>query len=99
MIRESIQQLSNMGNLPSQDNPDIELIKKYQELLDSIQSPVSDEEASVLASIFGKDECFGLAWTLLHIIESAQNICIESENIDRSNPWIILLQTRRTNKS
>lgn len=98
MMRKSIKQLSDMGKLPSEDNPDLELIKKYQEILDSIQTPVSHEEACALASIFGQDECFGLAWTLLHLIESSQKICIKNESIDKSNPWIILLQSRLTKK-
>jgi hypothetical protein len=32
---------------------------------------VSGEEAGALARLFGPDDCFGLAWTLVHLIESA----------------------------
>ncbi|MDX2851185.1 hypothetical protein [Actinacidiphila glaucinigra] len=32
---------------------------------------MTDEEAHALAGCFGDDECFGVAWVLLHLIETA----------------------------
>jgi hypothetical protein len=40
-------------------------------LLEKITKPVSDEEAQALLDPFGPDDCFGMAWTVLHMIETA----------------------------
>ena len=32
---------------------------------------ISDAEVRSLVHLFGPDECYGLAWTLLHLIETA----------------------------
>ncbi|MFE7712020.1 hypothetical protein ACFU6I_41130 [Streptomyces sp. NPDC057486] len=37
----------------------------------SLSVRFADEEAHVLAECFGEDLCFGLAWNLLHLIETA----------------------------
>ena len=76
MVRKEIDELRRMGPLPSEkaaiENPS-PLIEKYQHLLLSIEKPVTDEEASILVGVFGVDDCFGLAWTLAHLIETAPN--------------------------
>ncbi|MEU0382903.1 hypothetical protein [Streptomyces chartreusis] len=53
------------------DTPEIEVISETQRLLERIPKPVTDDEAQALATLFGPDNCFGLAWTLLHLIETA----------------------------
>jgi hypothetical protein len=40
-------------------------VERYQHLLDSITPPVTDAEAEALVLLFGPDDGFGLAWTLL----------------------------------
>jgi hypothetical protein len=32
---------------------------------------VTDDEAQLLASAFGSDDCYGLSWALLQLIETA----------------------------
>lgn len=59
-----------LGPLPSEAAPP-EQIKRHQNVLQAITRPVSLAEADALAQMFGPDDCFGLAWTLVHLIESA----------------------------
>jgi hypothetical protein len=70
-MRHAVHELARVGPLPSSDVATEEQLRPYQELLASLTPPVTDEEARLLATLFGPDDSFGLAWTLLHLIESA----------------------------
>jgi hypothetical protein len=50
---------------------DVQVIEQFETALRNIGSPISDEEAIALARLFSEDDCYGLAWTLLHLIETA----------------------------
>ena len=43
-------------------------------MLESVAKPVTDDEAAALAQLFGPGDCFGLAWTLVHLVESAPRV-------------------------
>jgi hypothetical protein len=97
MVRDEVKELQRMGPPPSEEelirNPS-PFLEKYEQLLLSIEKPVTDEEAKVLTGIFGVDGCFGLGWTLLHLIETAPHWSAEEclENIE--NEWIQMLKDR-----
>jgi len=97
MVRKEIDELRKMGPLPSETesirNPS-PLLEKYQQLLLSIEKPVTDEEATVLAGVFGVDDCFGLAWTLAHLIETAPNWSAEEYSDNAGNEWVQTLKDR-----
>ncbi|CAM3666859.1 MULTISPECIES: hypothetical protein [Yersinia] len=93
-MQKSVIELVKMGKLPSEDCSDITLIEKYQNVIDSIIEPVSDDDACELVSIFGEDECYGLGWTLLHKIETAPNWPIKSALSNIENEWIMKLKER-----
>jgi hypothetical protein len=69
-IRHQISDLISAGGLRSEDASHDE-ITKAQYLLEWIAEAVSDEEAPALAIAFGPDDCDGLAWAVLHLIETA----------------------------
>jgi hypothetical protein len=100
-VREEIKELEKMGPLPSykiaMQPEQLEKLERYTLLIASIQKPVTDEEARVLASLFGPDDCFELEWTLVHLVESAPGWplwdCLE----DTSNEWIQTLRQRLEN--
>jgi hypothetical protein len=79
-ISPRIQALVELGPLPSTEEAiaDGARLDEFEKRLHVITSPVSDDEACALLGLFGPDECFGLAWTLLHLIESAPNWPIEN---------------------
>ena len=100
-MREEIKELARMGPLPSFKvglRPDQrERIERYGVLILSIQRPVTDEEARVLVSLFGPDDCFEMEEQLVHLIESAPGWplwdCLE----DTNNEWIQTLIHRLEN--
>lgn len=73
--------LQSMKHLPtdreSEDNP--ERLELWQTLLDQLPAPVSDLEAIRLSTFFPVDDSdsYGLAWELLHLIETAPTWPIE----------------------
>ena len=100
-MREEIEELARMGPLPSCEaalHPDQkERIERYSLLIVSIHKPVTDEEARVLATLFGPDDCFEMEQQLVHLIESAPGWplwdCLE----DTNNEWIQWLTRRLEN--
>jgi hypothetical protein len=58
---------------------------------------VSNDDARVLVRLFGPDDCFGLAWTLVHLIETAPNWPLEDCLVVTENEWIKVLKQRLAN--
>ena len=57
--------------------------------------PVTDDEAALLIRCFGPDDCFGLAWTLLHLIETAPGrLPLKAEPSPAENEWVRRLWDR-----
>jgi hypothetical protein len=97
MVRRAVEELRRMGPLPSEkesiENPST-LLEKYQQLLLSIEKPVTDDEADILAGVFGVDDCFGLAWTLVHLIETAHKWSAENYSGNADDEWVKRLRDR-----
>ena len=97
MVRDEVKELLETGPFPSEEesirNP-APLLEKYEQLLLSIEAPVSDEEARALTGVFGVDGCFGLGWTLLHLIETAPNWPPKEGLENVGNEWIQMLKDR-----
>jgi hypothetical protein len=47
-----------------------------------------------LVKLFGPDDCLGLAWTLLHLIETAPGWPVESALVGLEGEWIDRLRER-----
>jgi hypothetical protein len=98
-LAAEVLELQKLGPLPSEDQANVALLRRYEELLRLIQAPVSDEDARALVALFGPDECYGLAWSLLHLVESAPHwpLADALKDID-ANEWIQRLKTRADNR-
>ncbi len=96
MLRPEIARLLDMGPLPDSATAagDSTRLEGYQRLIEGIERPVSDEEAQALAALFGPDDCFGLAWSLVHLIESSPGWPSVDRSPDADNEWIRLLVDR-----
>lgn len=93
-MQVSIRNLADLGRLPSADEVDPSFLEKFQGLLSTIQRPVTDQEAQTLVGLLGPDDCYGLAWTLVHIIEEAPGWPL-SEAISKANgEWSEVLAAR-----
>jgi len=93
-MRKKVQELTNLGPLPDFETAEEEQLKRYESLLSSITPPVSDAEARSLVQLFGPDECYGLAWTLLHLIETAPGWPLRDCLQNTENPWHERLRLR-----
>lgn len=100
IIRPQIAQLVKLGPFPPSQDVDLGRIKAQQELLEAIKSPVSEHEAKQLVTLFGPDDYYGLAWTLLHLVESTPRWPIQECLSNTKNEWINRLIARnKTNPS
>ncbi|MEU4451353.1 hypothetical protein AB0F44_08480 [Nocardioides sp. NPDC023903] len=92
-MRQEVLDLVRFGSLPSEDSSDKQ-INEAETLLSRLSKPLSDEEANALVAVFGPDDCHGLAWTLLHLIETAPSARTATYNRGDDSPWIRLLNDR-----
>jgi hypothetical protein len=99
-MRRAVTALAVLGPLPSEQSADPKALESYETLIRAIESPITDEEARTLAGLFGADgadSCFGVAWSLLHLIETAPGWPIAECLQDTENGWIDLLKQRLEN--
>lgn len=87
MIRNEVANFLSLGPLPTA-SLDTEEVKKFQNALEQIQPPLTDEEAFALLGSFGEDDCYGLAWTLVHLIETSPTPYPEEEPEEGDNFWL-----------
>ena len=100
-MRPEVIELEKLGPLPScdsvlRDNLG-DQVGRYEQLITRIESPVTDDEAKILVNLFSSDDCFGLDWTLVTLVESAPSWPIPECLENTSNQWIRLLRQRLRN--
>jgi pimeloyl-ACP methyl ester carboxylesterase len=91
-VRAEVLAFVDLGRLPSEDDESDDADEKLEQAerrLHAIERPVSGEEAQLLVNCFGDDNCFGLAWSLLHLVESAPGPVVSgpSENMWMDSLW------------
>jgi len=86
--------------MPSSDTTEDE-IQQFSDALDSIELPVSREEAELLVTVLpvDEDDCYGMIWGLVHKIETAASSFDNSfkAKLRRDHYWETLLLTRIAN--
>jgi len=96
----AFRQLVELGALPTEDDaparPDV--LRRQQQLLEQIVAPVDDARALELLNLFPSDEsdAFGLAWTLVHLVESAPGWPIQDAIVQAPPYWGSVLMARAT---
>jgi hypothetical protein len=93
-MQQAINALLLLGPLPSSAAAAAPVVQAFEEQLSKVQTPITDEEACALLKVFGSDDCFGLAWTLLHLIETAPGWPLESALVSLEGEWIDRLRER-----
>ena len=93
VMRDEVARLIALGPLPGSSS-DEEVIRAHEGALAEVRAPVSTEEARAMLSCFGTDDCYGLAWTLLHLVESAPVSPLERAPDAGSNEWLFRLWHR-----
>ncbi|MGW3657044.1 hypothetical protein ACWD6R_15730 [Streptomyces sp. NPDC005151] len=84
------------GPLPDWDASEEEIDRRDKQLV-AISRPVTAEEAMALVACFGPDDCYGVAWSLLHLIETGPNPVLTAEPDPGANEWHHTLWTRAVN--
>ena len=73
-MRTEFLKLKKIGRMPNEsldDNESIDsLIRDYDDLLSSIELPLSYEEGKVLVRLFPDEAFYDLQWDLLKLVES-----------------------------
>jgi hypothetical protein len=85
MIRHAVQEFVGLGPLPASDAAETD-IATHESALHRITPPVTLDEAVMLSKCFGPDDCYGLAWTLVHLIETAPESPVKKPAADE-NEW------------
>jgi len=87
MIRDEVGALLVLGPFPEEKaSTDEALLRSYEHDFQKVRAPLTDDEAIALTSLFGPDSSFGLAWTLLHLIETAPGWPL-LDRLPRSDSW------------
>ena len=94
VMREEVKALVALGQFPVERGAVPGVVARHENALKAIARPVSDEEARVLVKVFGPDYCFGLAWSLLHLIETAPGWPIKIAIADSNSLWAEELKGR-----
>ncbi|GHJ91454.1 hypothetical protein SNE510_09730 [Streptomyces sp. NE5-10] len=84
------------GPLPDGDASEEEIERRVEQL-EAIQKPVTEEEACALLACFGPDDCYGVAWTLLHLVETGPNPVLTTTPGPDANEWHRRLHDRAVN--
>jgi hypothetical protein len=93
-VREAVLRLVSLGPMPSEESADEEVVAEYQATVEQLTSPASDEEAAALVPLLpmSGDSLFGLAWTLVHFIESSPGW--PDLKVLGDDPWTRVLRER-----
>lgn len=95
-MRPEVQAFAADGPLPDEDAEGDEIDRRVEQL-EVIARPVTAEEARALADCFGPDDCYGVAWTLLHLIETGPNPVLTVRPAADENEWRHRLWRRAVN--
>ncbi|MBX3595645.1 hypothetical protein [Sphingomonas sp.] len=89
-----VSELVRYGSLPRADEAEPEFLEGFQSLLLDVVRPVTDEEAIELTKLLGPDDCYGIAWTLVHIIEEAPGWPLKQAILAAPAEWAGVLDSR-----
>ena len=95
-MRTAVINLVSLGRLPKERSAAVPQLQAFEAALKAIERPVTDEEAMSLLQVLPNTEesCFGLAWSVLHLIETAPGWPLKDAKLQCSNPWVASLLER-----
>ena len=93
-MQPAVQEFVELGRLPDGADASVEDLRRREEILGRIRTPLIDDEARALTACFGTDDCFGFAWNLLHAIETSPSWPLADILGNADNEWIGRLRER-----
>ena len=94
-MRPEVNALIQLGPLPMSTDAGVAELKQIEAALHALKPPLSSQEASSLLPLFGPDDCFGLAWTMLNLVETAPSLSLPAEHLDE-NEWVKRIRKRES---
>src|SRR5438874_6079816 len=93
-MRPEVAQLAALGRFPHELDVDEADLAERERLVVAIEPPVTEEEARALVPPLGAedDSLFGLAWSLVTLVESAPGWPYWDLLADQAIPWIAILR-------
>jgi hypothetical protein len=70
-VRAEVARLVELGRFPNELDVTEDEVQKREEPIRALSTPVSDAEARLLLGILGEDDFWGMAWSIVTLIESA----------------------------
>jgi hypothetical protein len=95
-VRADIARLGLLGPLPEEDAEIVDgVLEQYDDLLQRLVEPLSASEAEVVAGVFPQSACFGMEWTLVHLLENSEGWPSGALDAVNSERWRQVLAKRR----
>ena len=89
--------LVRLGPFPGELEASVAEVEERELFVRELSGPATDEEALALLTLLGEDSLFGLAWPLVHMIESAPGWPFWDELSEAPDPWRTRLRQRLLN--
>lgn len=70
-MRPEVARLALLGRLPAELDVSEDDLHERETLLEALEGPVSVAEQKLLLPLLGEDDCYGLAWSIVTLVESA----------------------------
>lgn len=99
-LRDDVAELVALGPMPTTDEADVDPARadRWEALIGKVfsEGKVTVTEAAALVWLFPEDEsdCYGVAWTLVHVIESAPGWPVGRAVDQLDGPWAVVLRQR-----
>jgi hypothetical protein len=103
-LRPSVAELVALGRMPTDQQADAEPVKadRWEAVVGELYAAgdVTDAEAAALVQLLPEDDSdsYGVAWTLVHVIESAPGWPVQALS-QADGPWADVLRQRLANAS
>ena len=93
-MRDVVKRLVALGPLPDEADH-VAPWDEWQQAAEALPAPATDEEAAAVLTLLPEDEGsgFGIAWPLLHFVETAPGWPLK-DRLDDSTWWLRFLRER-----
>jgi len=94
-MRDEVVTLVKRGQLPNENVGEEESWRPWESAVRALPRPATDEEALAVLNVLpaGEDSAYGLAWEIVHFVETAPG-WPPAEALDDRSPWVVLLRER-----
>ena len=95
-MRKEVVALVELGKIP-ESTASVDAVENFEATLRKITPPLNDDEAEMLIELFSPqcDDGFGMAWTVLHLVETSPTPFPKERPAGDAGYWVNLLYDRQ----